>query len=162
MTESRFSFRPMGRDDVPMLAGWLREASVARWFADADYASDLAQQLADARIRQQIVLLGDRPMAYVQDYDIHAFQQHHLAFLPPGARGIDTFIGAAGDQGQGYGSTYLGALIDALRRAGVPAFGIDPHPENTAAIRAYRKVGFQPQRERMTEWGLVLLMSLSA
>lgn len=159
--KTAFRFRPMQRADLPRLADWLQEPGVARWFADPDYITDLEAQMADARIRQQIVLLGDRPIAYVQDYDIHAFADHPLAFLPRGARGIDTFIGAACDQGRGLGTAYLGQLVGAMRQAGVPAFGIDPHPDNTAAIRSYQKVGFQPHAERMTEWGLVLPMSLT-
>jgi aminoglycoside 6'-N-acetyltransferase len=155
-----FGFRPMRRADLPMLGTWLQGPGVARWFTDSGYIHDLAAQLADDRIRQQIVLLGQRPVAYVQDYDIHAFKDHPLAFLPPGARGIDTFIGSASDQGQGIGTAYLRQLVADLARAGVPAFGIDPDPGNAAAIRAYPKVGFRPHGQVMTEWGLVLLMGL--
>jgi aminoglycoside 6'-N-acetyltransferase len=157
-----FKFRAMRREDLPMLATWLQEPGVARWFTDAGYIHDLAAQLADHRIRQQIVLLGDRPIAYVQDYDIHAFKDHPLGFLAPGARGIDTFIGSAKDQGRGFGTAYLGQLVKDLGQARVPAFGIDPDPGNVAAIRAYQKVGFRPRGREMTEWGPVLLMSLKA
>jgi aminoglycoside 6'-N-acetyltransferase len=160
--QTRFRFRPMRQQDLPIVAEWLREPTVARWFTVDDEIDDLAAQLTDARIRQQIVLLQDRPIAYVQDYDIHGFEDHPLGFLPKGSRGIDTFIGAASDQGQGYGSAYLMQLLAEMRRADVPAFGIDPHPQNSAAIRAYGKVGFRPHDTRMTEWGLVLLMSLPA
>jgi aminoglycoside 6'-N-acetyltransferase len=152
----------MRPQDLPMLAEWLREPTVARWFTENDEINDLAAQLTDARIRQQIVLLHNRPIAYVQDYDIHGFKDHPLRFLPKGSRGIDTLIGAASDQGHGYGSAYLMQLLAEMRRADVPAFGIDPHPQNSAAIRAYGKVGFRPHDTRITDWGLVLLMSVLA
>jgi aminoglycoside 6'-N-acetyltransferase len=153
-------FRPMRRDDLPLLARWLQEPAVARWFTDPGYVDELAEQLADRRIRPQIVALEGRPIAYVQDYDIHAFSDHPLSFLPPGARGIDTFIGSSADQGRGLGSTYLRLLAARLKDEGVPALGIDPDPGNTAAITAYGKVGFRPHHEAMTEWGRVLLMSM--
>ena len=90
----------------------------------------------------QLVLLNDKPFAYVQDYDIQAWPDHHLGYLPVGSRGIDTFIGVDALIGKGHGTRYLSRLTYQLFETGVPALGIDPHPDNTAAISVYRNVGF--------------------
>ena len=143
-----------------MLSYWLADPEVRRWFDDPDYIKELETQFDDPRIRMWIVLLNDRPVAYVQDYDIHGWEDHPLEFLPSGARGVDTFVGEAADRGRGVGSAYLATFADRLLAEGAPAVGIDPHPDNTAAIRAYRKAGFRPHDPIVTKWGPALPMSL--
>lgn len=110
----------------------------------------------------QLVLLNDKPFAYVQDYDIQAWPDHHLGYLPVGSRGIDTFIGVDALIGKGHGTRYLSRLTHQLFETGVPALGIDPHPDNTAAISAYRNVGFAVDNKINGEWGSCVLMSLYA
>lgn len=98
----------------------------------------------------------------MQDYDIHAWPDHPLSFLPRGARGIDTFIGQAEHLHRGLGTAYLRAFSARLFAMGVPALGIDPHPDNGAAITAFTKVGFQTHHTQESEWGEVLIMSMKA
>jgi aminoglycoside 6'-N-acetyltransferase len=154
------SFRPLEILDLPMLSDWLRSDAVARWYQDPDYIEELEDQMTDVRIRQWIVSLGDEPIAYVQDYQIHGWKKHPLSFLPSGSRGLDTFIGKPERLGLGYGSAYLRKLAERLKNEGVPALGIDPHPDNAAAIRAYEKIGFVQNEVRQTKWGRALLMSM--
>lgn len=109
----------------------------------------------------QLVCSNNTAFAFIQDYTIHAFPDHHLSFLPIGARGIDTFIGIPSMMGLGHGPAYLKLLIDILRSKGVPALGIDPHPANSQAIRAYEKLGFETKDKIQSEWGPVTRMSLT-
>lgn len=137
---------------------WLEVPRNTAWFNDPDYMDDLEDHMSDPRIRQWIVMRHDTPVAYLQDYAIDGWDDHPLGFLPQGARGMDTLIGTADDMNRGLGTAYLSQHRDRLFDAGVPALGIDPHPDNAAAIRCYEKVGFHRLREAHTPWGHVVLM----
>jgi aminoglycoside 6'-N-acetyltransferase len=143
-----------------MVIRWTRAPRASRWFTDPDYAGDLADHLTDPRIAQWMVLLDGALLGYLQDYDIHGWEGHPLGFLPKGARGLDTLIGAEDQMGQGLGPRYLAQHCAALFAQGTPALGIDPDPDNLAAIRAYEKVGFLPGARATSRWGEVLTMSL--
>ena len=153
-------FRPMTSNDIPMLARWLETPEVARWFTDADYIDEMRGYLDDPRVTPRIVLEYGRPVAYVHDYDIAGWDDHPLAHLPAGSRGVDTFIGDAADMHRGLGPRYLTALARALFAAGVPALGIDPDPGHRAAIRAYEKAGFAQRGKIVTRWGPAVVMEM--
>lgn len=158
--QEAMAFRQFEISDLGFVESWLRMPEVARWYPDETYIEDLEDHLQDDRIHQQIVMMGDVPFAYVQDYDIHGWPDHHLSFLPKGARGMDTFIGGSGMIGKGFGTAYLSALTKALFETGVPAIGIDPDPTNARAIRAYEKVGFRGTDEIETAWGKTRVLAL--
>ena len=153
-----YRFRPAALADLPMLRSWVARPHVREWWSDGDPfdAGDLESPLFAA----WIVETGGRPFAYMQDYAVHGFEaDHHLGFLPPGARGIDQFIGAPDMIGRGHGTGFIGARMRALFDGGVPAIGTDPHPDNARAIAVYERLGFWiagPPRD--TEWGRVLPM----
>jgi aminoglycoside 6'-N-acetyltransferase len=143
-----------------MVMGWIKSPRTAKWFDDPNYDEELRDHLGDDRIDQWVVMRGDVPLAYLQDYRIHGWENHPLGFLPAGSRGMDTCIGTEADMAQGLGPAYLRLHANRLFSCGVPALGIDPHPENAAAIRAYQKVGFSGDTEVTTEWGRMRLMTL--
>jgi aminoglycoside 6'-N-acetyltransferase len=146
----------MTLQDLPMVRAWLAEPEVARWWGDPD---ELEEGLADAHTRLWIVAHGGEPFAYLQDYEPHAWPGHHFAFLPPGSRGIDQFIGVPAMLGRGHGSAFVRAHVERLFAEGAPAVGVDPDPSNARAIRAYEKAGFTRGQERDTDWGYCLLMT---
>ncbi len=150
----------MVADDLAALEPWLEVPRVRHWFDDPDYMADLKDHLTDPRIRQWIVEVDGAGVAYLQDYDIHGWQDHPLGFLPRGARGMDTFVFGEERMGQGLATRYLRQHCQTLFSEGFPAIGIDPHPSNAAAIRCYEKVGFVAGTEADTKWGRVLTMSL--
>lgn len=157
---AEFVIRPMVADDLAVFKPWLKARRVKRWFDDPDYIADLEGHLSDARIHQWIVEEDGTAVAYLQDYDIHGWQDHPLGLLPRGARGMDTFVFGEERMGQGLAMRYLCQHCQTLFSEGCPALGIDPHPTNAAAIRCYEKVGFVAGAEADTEWGRVLKMSL--
>jgi aminoglycoside 6'-N-acetyltransferase len=55
------------------------------------------------------------------------------AYLPSGSRGLDVYIGEYDLLGLGHGSSLVRQHVDHLFSDGVPAVGIDPHPDNSAA-----------------------------
>jgi aminoglycoside 6'-N-acetyltransferase len=152
-----YAFRPATLDDLPLLRGWQRTPDVAAWWGTDDPFD--ADDLAQGHMAVWIVSQGDRPFAYIQDYDVHAWPGHHFGYLPAGARGIDQFIGIPDMIGQGHGTSFIRQHIQTLFAAGAPVIATDPHPRNSRAIAAYQKVGFRvvgPERE--TEWGLIIPM----
>ncbi|MCP3907241.1 MAG: acetyltransferase [Oceanicoccus sp.] len=155
-----YSFVKAGENHLELIEKWLRSPEVFKWYQDSDYIEDLEEGLSDMRIRMMIVFFKNRPFAFVQDYDIHGWQDHHLSYLPKGSRGIDTFIGEAEMMGQGHGTSYLGFRVDTLFASSVPAIGIDPDVANVRAINAYKKVGLMKDKVASTECGELQLMSL--
>ena len=157
MGQLSYSFRRVVARDLDLLARWRAAPHVREWW-DPDGLPDAAD-LADPRVARWIVSLDGRPFAYIQDYDVHGWEDHHFADLPTGARGIDQFIGEAGMLGQGHGTGFIGQRVRDLFAAGAPVVATDPHPDNARAIAVCRKLGFAASGPpRRTRWGLVLPM----
>ena len=153
---SAFRFRSVTVDDLALLEAWRREPHVAEWWDDEAFAAD---DLCDPRVAMWIVELDGRPFAFAQDYDVHGWEGHPFAHLPPGSRGLDQFIGDPAMVGRGYGSALIAQRMTELFAAGAPCLAVDPHPDNARAIAAYRKAGFRVAGEpRDTEWGRILPM----
>lgn len=158
-----YSFRPMSAEDLVMARRWLETPEVRRWWGDPDgEISLLEEDIDDPRMAMWIVAHGSRPFAYIQDYEPHAWAMHHFAFLPPGSRGVDQFIGEPDMIGCGHGSAFVRAHVDRLFAQGAPAVGVDPDPANARAIRAYEKAGFDRGLVVDTEWGPSMLMTRHA
>jgi len=149
--------------DVPLVAEWRRRPHVLQWWNTPpdDLAADTVD---DATIDVWIAELDGRPMAYIQDYRVHDWPGHHFSFLPIDARGMDILIGEPDLIGQGHGTAIVERHVGALFARGIPAMGIDPHPDNAAARRAYARAGFVEVGGGPvdTEWGLSILMTRHA
>jgi len=152
-----YRFSELTLEDLPLLRRWLSNPHVRKWWA-SEVAYDAAD-LADPRLTRWIVSTAGRPIAFMQDYSVHGWKDHHFAALPTGSRGIDQYIGEPDMIGIGHGQGFIGARMKALFDAGVPVIATDPHPDNERAIAAYRKLGFEASGPpRKTRWGLVLPM----
>ncbi|MCK0169147.1 acetyltransferase [Jannaschia sp. S6380] len=157
-TPDRYGFRKVTPDDLDLLAAWQSNPHVREWW-DSDARYDAAD-LADPRVARWIVSVVGRPFAFMQDYTVHGWDEHHFADLPRGSRGIDQYIGDPGMVDLGHGSAFVRARMQALFDEGAPVIATDPHPDNARAIAVYRKLGFAPfGRPRETRWGLILPMS---
>lgn len=155
---SAYAFRPVTRADLPLLRHWRGRPHVIEWWG-APEVEDGEETLADSRVAMWIVEHDGRPFAYAQDYSPHDWHPHPFAHLPPGARGIDQYIGEPDMIGHGHGSLFVRAHCDRLFAAGAPVIGTDPHPDNARAIRAYEKAGFVIASEPLdTRWGRAILM----
>jgi aminoglycoside 6'-N-acetyltransferase len=155
----RYSLRPVSADDLPMLRRWLESAEPRRWWGDPDFELALIKEdLGNPLMRMRIVSLDGRPFAYVQDHDIGAWPQDHLARFPARTRAVDTFIGEPDLIGRGHGSAYLRLIARQLLAEGAPCVVVDPDPDNLRARRAYAKAGFGAERLVQTPEGMVVLM----
>lgn len=157
MTTKPYSFRRVTLDDVDMLMGWRSTPHVREWWDLAEPYDEA--ELADPRVARWIVSNAGRPFAFMQDYTVHGWEDHHFAYLPEGARGIDQYIGDPEMVGLGHGSAFIGVRMRALFDEGAPVIATDPHPDNARAIAVYKKLGFEPSGPpQKTQWGLVLPM----
>jgi aminoglycoside 6'-N-acetyltransferase len=164
MTElrgERVLLRPLAAEDVPAIAAIQAQPSIARWWGDPDEA-DLRRKAGGTA--------DETAFAIEVDGDVVGLIQYHEEDDPMYRHaGIDLFL-SQDVHGQGLGTDALRTLAYYLvGERGHHRLVIDPAADNTAAIRAYEKVGFRPvgvmrQYERMPggDWHDGLLMDLLA
>ena len=156
---SAYSFRRATTKDLPRLRRWLNAPEVRRWWGDPTEQFELLRaDLNEPLMTMRIVSLGERPLAYAQDYDVGSWPQPHLVHLPRGSRAIDSFIGWPSMVGRGHGQAYLRLLAERLCAEGAPVVAIDPSEGNLRARRAYEKAGFHVETRIVTEAGPAVLM----
>lgn len=154
-----YAFAPATPDDFPMLARWLEQDHVRRWWGDPDEElAEIARIFGDPSMEALIVSHDGRPFAHQQSWDPALWPDYPLQDQPAGTRGIDQFIGEADMLGHGHGTRFIGAFTRHLLLQGAPRVVIDPDPENLAAIRAYEKAGFTALEVRETGDGPALIM----
>ena len=158
MAPTRYEFCSLSSEDLPLIARWLEQPHVARWWPDYTELEHIRAHIDDPAIDVFLVRADDRPIGYLQCYDPHAETDHPFRDQPIGTRGIDQFIGDTGMMDRGHGSALTRAFVERLFAAGTPRVITDPDPSNPRAVRAYEKAGFCRQRIVDTPWGRTLLM----
>lgn len=153
-------FRKVTTADLRLLATWHSQPHVREWWESSEPST--GEELADPRVARWIVSYAGRPFAYMQDYTVHGWSDHHFYQLPKGSRGIDQFIGEPEMMAQGHGSAFILERLKALFAEGAPVVATDPDPKNARAIAAYKKSGFRefgPVQD--TPYGRILPMKVS-
>lgn len=144
-------------DDLDLLMKWQARPHVRAWWGSGEPYDQ--ERISDPRVSRWIVSTNNSPFAFMQDYTVHGWEDHHFAKLPKGSRGIDQYVGDPDMIGVGHGSAFIGARMRAVFDEGAPIIATDPHPDNKRAISVYEKLGFVtfgPPQE--TRWGLILPM----
>ena len=160
------TFRPLTREDLPLLHEWLSRPHVAEWWGaprsladvEREYGPSIAGAVPD---RGYIALLGGVPIGFIQSYV--AVGGHREGWWldehDPGVRCIDQFLADADQLGRGLGTAMVRAFVRQLfADPEVTRVQTDPAPENVRAIRCYEKAGFRAAREVDTPDGRALLM----
>ena len=158
-----YSFRPFTRKDLKLMARWLAEPHVAKWWgAKDDGLAEIEDHIDSISVEPFIVELNGKPVAYVQSYDPHMEDDHPYQDQPFGTLGIDLSIGDPVLIGKGHGPRMIDAFVAMLFEEGCPRVIIDPDPSNAAAIQAYEKSGFTAFDTRTSEYGPALMMARDA
>ncbi|QLQ40051.1 GNAT family N-acetyltransferase [Micromonospora robiginosa] len=156
------TLRPATDADVAALAAIRATPEVRRWWrGDDDLAGAVRADLADDSLTVYVIEHEDRLVGAIQWYAETDPDYRHASldvFLDPAARGA------------GLGGDAIRTLVRHLAdEYGHHRFTIDPAAANTAAIRAYAKVGFRPvgimrryERGADGRWHDGLLMDLLA
>jgi len=145
-----------------MLSHWRSLPHVSCWWGDPA-VEPAHETFRDPHIAMWIAETETQPFAFIQDYAVHAWSPHHFDYLPVGSRGMDVYIGPPDMLGLGHGSRLVRQHVDRLFSLGAPAVGIDPHPDNAAALRAFAKAGFAVAGGPLqTRWSYAILMDRRA
>ncbi len=142
--------------DRALLDDWRRQPHVQEWWGPPEPFTEV--DFAEPGVVLSIVECDGVPFAFIQDYDVHAWPNHHFGYLPAGSRGIDQFIARPGCWA-GARQRFIRQRAHELFAAGAPVVATDPHPKNAPRHRACRKAGFRivgPEEE--TAWGRVIRM----
>jgi aminoglycoside 6'-N-acetyltransferase len=159
----RYGFRPVSEADLAMIAEWLAEPHVAKWWGDVDMEiASIREHLDSISVEPLVVELDGRPIGYIQSYDPHLEEDHPYQDQPFGTLGIDLSIGIPELVGIGHGSAIVRQFVDELFAEGAPRVIIDPDPANARAIRAYEKAGFTAFDTRNSIYGPAVLMARDA
>jgi aminoglycoside 6'-N-acetyltransferase len=124
--------------DIDLLVAWHRDPEVARYWDDEVYT----REAVDARLRREdvqafIVEADGIPVGYLQAWTEDGRSGGLDMFLVPAARG------------RGLGPDAAKTLAVHLRdERGWDPVTVDPYLWNEAAVRAWRRSGFEPVAER--------------
>jgi aminoglycoside 6'-N-acetyltransferase len=153
--ESLIAFRPLRRTDFALLARWLAEPLVARWWNHETSAAAVERDFGtsvDGRDATEIfiAMLDQRPFGLIQRYPIHAYSEYveelsAVCTVPPEAVSVDYLIGEADLRGHGLGAAMIARFVEQTW---------DAHPEaadvivpvsvaNRASWRALERAGFE-------------------
>lgn len=154
MRSAPVTFRPLTREDLPLLAGWLAEPLVARWWHH-DYSAEAVERqfgpsIDGADVTELfVVTLDGRPVGLIQRYPIAAYPEYVEELdpvwpVPAGALSIDYLIGEPAARGRGVGADLIAALV-AQSWAAFPAARDVVVPVslgNPASWRSLERAGF--------------------
>jgi aminoglycoside 6'-N-acetyltransferase len=142
-------FRPLTRDDFPMLGRWLEEPLVARWWDDDPSPAALEREygpVIDGREPAEVfvALLDERPFGLIQRYPIAAYPEYveelsAVCAVPAGAYSVDYLVGEPDLRERGVGPAMIAALVEEIEADVV----VPVAAGNRRSWRALEKAGFE-------------------
>lgn len=148
---NRIGFRNLRIDDLHFMHKWLNTDFVIQWYEKRHVLLSDIENKYIPRIRGEkpvrcfLILYEDEPIGYIQTYKLSDFPDYmEQVGIDEDSSGLDLFIGEADYIHKGLGKHIIIKFLEEK------VFGltdsvsciIGPEPKNTAAIRAYEKVGF--------------------
>lgn len=136
--------------DLPLIAGWMNDPAVARYWelagADDVTAAHLRAQLdGDGRSVPCLGVLDGAPTSYWEIYraDLDPLARHYPA--RPHDTGIHLLIGTTRDRSRGLGTTLLRAVADLVldQRPDCHRVIAEPDVRNTPSVAAFLGAGFR-------------------
>ena len=150
------ALRPLHGDDLPYVAGWLRQPHVARWWLAGTTAETEMEEMAmravepAASATRRLAILERRTGAQPESagrigwypYDAYPAEADAIG-AQAGDCGIDYAIGDPAAIGRGLGTELIAALVDEVRRHH-PGCGVivAPDARNGASQRVLERNGF--------------------
>lgn len=115
-------WRRLAADDLPMLAQWLADSQVKRWWNHETSAVAIERDFGPSVRGQEpgedlVVLLDDRPVGLLQrsriaDYVEDLVEFAALVDVPPGAVELDYLLGDPALRGRGLGSRLIRLAVE--------------------------------------------------
>lgn len=142
--------RPLGRADFDLLAVWLDDPEVARWWPDphdpADLEAACGPTIDDHDPTEVLVVEEDgAPVGLVQRYRLADEPAWAASLVPADPFGIDYLLGAPGSRGRGLGTRIVGRFVaDSWDRyPGCHACVVGVDRDNAASLGLLRRLGFR-------------------
>jgi len=140
----RTFLRPATDDDLDLLAGWLADPEVYRWWEGRPLRREEVADVYTGRRRPEVepfVVEADGvPVGYLQCWQRTEKSGAIDMFLVPEARGQ-----GLGPDAARAASTFL------LDQRGWTEVTVDPVVDNLRAIRAFERAGFSPEGEELDD-----------
>ena len=152
---STLSFRPMAQSDLALVAEWLRQEHVQRWWKDPTAPDNVEEtylpRIQGAEPAEMLVIVWDgRDIGMVQRYRMDDHPDWERSLVPSGLgfgnpAGIDYVIGEPELIGHGIGSVVIEAFSAAVfeRYPDVESIVVTPQAANRASCRVLEKAGYQ-------------------
>ena len=149
------TFVRLQRADFPLLAKWLSEPTVARWWdhetSPEALERDFGPEIDGAEPSEVFLAWTDgRPFGLIQRYKIADYPEYveelsAICAQPPGAVSIDYLIGEPDCRGCGLGAAMIAAFVAASWPAypDAEAVVVAMHQANAASWRAVARAGFR-------------------
>lgn len=148
------AFRPITRDDFPVIGRWLRDPQVAWWWNDDADPEALGVQYGpsiDGSDPTEVFItrIDGAEVGLIQRYRLHDEEEYiaelePLVAIPDGAMSIDYLLADA-VAGQGRGTTMIGAFVARLwhDHPPCPCLVVPVHADNRRSWRALERNGFR-------------------
>lgn len=153
--DSPITLHPLSRTEFGMLAQWLAEPLVAKWWNHETSAAAVERDYGpavDGREPSSVLIaeLEGRPFGLIQHYPIAAYADYlaeleSLCEVPGGAVSVDYLIGVADLRGRGLGTRMIATCLERIWVNGpeVAAVVLPVHVDNRASWRALERAGFR-------------------
>ena len=120
--DGELDWRPLVRDDLPLLGRWLAEPAVARWW-NHETSPEAVQRDFGPSVRGEepgedlVLLLDGRPVGLLQRSRIHDYPQDvaelaRVVDVPEDAYSLDYLLGEPALRGRGLGSRFLARAVE--------------------------------------------------
>ena len=157
--EGPVALRPLAPADAGRLLCWLTDRRVLEYwegpsavFPPRRIQEDFFEDGWNAS--RCIIQFEGEDIGYAQAYQLDGAMcgEYHYPHKDRKAFGVDQFIGKPELWGRGIGRRFIRLLLGFLQAQGAQAVVLDPHADNTRAIRCYeacgfRKLAFLPRHE---------------
>jgi len=147
------TWRHVTPDDFPLLARWLAEPRVARWWNHETSAEAVERDFGPTVRREEpnedlLAVLDGEPLGLVQRSFLHDYAEYlneltPLTAVPPRAMTIDYLIGDAANLGCGLGTRMIGSALERLwvDHQDAECVIVAVHADNIGSWRALEKAG---------------------
>lgn len=153
--QDKIRIRTMASDDAAVLLKWMTDMRVLEFYEGRDkrYTPELIQEdffeedeENGGNVIKVILEYDGKPIGYGQIYSItgEAYEEYGYENRNETVYGIDQFIGEPDYWNRGIGTEYLKLVLQFLQEEKqADAVIMDPHQDNTRAIKCYQKAGFR-------------------
>lgn len=151
----KVAFRPMTKDDLPVMHEWLQREHVRRWWNKRETLEDVVQHYVPAIEGKKptdlyFILVDERPVGFIQTYRVADYPEYRrLVDAKDDVAGVDLFLAEQELTGRGLGSAVLAKFVGEVvfSDPAISACIADPDAENQPSLRAFEKAGFHPVRQ---------------